>query len=89
MQVGDAASLWYGSVVRGDVNHIVIGSGSSVGDSAVVHVAGLAGDKPTIVGSNVVIGELDSYVVYHILFIISSLLDSLVLMIVFFVFVLF
>lgn len=56
-QVGSGASLWYGAVVRGDVNHVVIGSGSSVGDSAVVHVAGLAGNKPTIVGSNVVIGE--------------------------------
>ena len=55
-QVGSGASLWYGSVVRGDVNHVVIGAGSSVGDSAVLHVAGLAGNKPTIVGSNVVIG---------------------------------
>lgn len=56
-QVGSGASVWYGAVVRGDVNHVVIGPGTSVGDSAVVHVAGLAGDKPTIVGSNVVIGE--------------------------------
>lgn len=56
-QVGSGASLWYGAVVRGDVNHVIIGSGSSIGDSAVVHVAGLAGNKPTIVGSNVVIGE--------------------------------
>ncbi|CAM9922180.1 unnamed protein product [Ectocarpus sp. 4 AP-2014] len=56
VKVGEGASLWYGSVVRGDVNHVVIGAGSSVGDSAVVHVAGLAGNKPTIVGSNVVIG---------------------------------
>ncbi|CAN0514319.1 unnamed protein product, partial [Ectocarpus sp. 8 AP-2014] len=57
VKVGEGASLWYGSVVRGDVNHVVIGAGSSIGDSAVVHVAGLAGNKPTIVGSNVVIGE--------------------------------
>lgn len=42
------------------MNHVVIGAGSSVGDSAVVHVAGLAGNKPTIVGSNVVIGEIAS-----------------------------
>ena len=55
-QVGSGTSLWYGSVVRGDVNHVVIGAGSSVGDSAVLHVAGFAGNKPTIVGSNVVIG---------------------------------
>lgn len=54
--MGSGASLWYGAVVRGDVNHVVIGPGSSVGDSAVVHVAGLAGNKPTIVGSDVVIG---------------------------------
>lgn len=56
VKVGSGASLWYGSVVRGDVNHVVIGPGSSVGDSAVLHVAGLAGNKPTIVGTNVVIG---------------------------------
>ncbi|CAM9306913.1 unnamed protein product [Pylaiella littoralis] len=56
VKVGSGASLWYGAVVRGDVNHVVIGPGSSVGDSAVVHVAGLAGNKPTIVGSDVVIG---------------------------------
>lgn len=54
--MGSGASLWYGSVVRGDVNHVVIGAGTSVGDSAVVHVAGLAGNKPTTVGSNVIIG---------------------------------
>lgn len=63
-KVGEGASLWYGSVVRGDVNHVVIGAGSSVGDSAVVHVAGLAGNKPTIVGSNVVIGERTSTTVW-------------------------
>lgn len=55
-QVGSGASLWYASVIRGDVNRVVIGAGTSVGDSAVLHVAGLVGNKPTIVGSNVVIG---------------------------------
>ncbi|CAN0474222.1 unnamed protein product, partial [Scytosiphon promiscuus] len=35
VQVGSGASLWYGSVVRGDVNHVAIGPGSSVAESAV------------------------------------------------------
>jgi gamma-carbonic anhydrase len=51
-----AHSVWYGAIVRGDVNHITIGENSSIGDRAVVHVAKIQGDAPTHIGNNVSIG---------------------------------
>jgi carbonic anhydrase/acetyltransferase-like protein (isoleucine patch superfamily) len=42
--------------VRGDVHNVTIGSKSSVGDRAVVHVAKIQGDLPTSIGNNVTIG---------------------------------
>lgn len=49
-------SVWYGATVRGDVNIVKIGSKTSVGDRAVVHVAKIQGDHPTSIGDNVTIG---------------------------------
>ena len=36
--LGDDVSVWPSAVIRGDVNPIVIGSGSNVQDGAVIHV---------------------------------------------------
>jgi carbonic anhydrase/acetyltransferase-like protein (isoleucine patch superfamily) len=48
------ASVWFGAVLRGDFDRIVIGEGSCVQDNAVLHTAeGL----PTVVGANVTIGH--------------------------------
>lgn len=49
-------SVWYGATVRGDVNTVTIGSKTSVGDRAVVHVAKIQGDHATQIGDNVTIG---------------------------------
>ena len=49
-------SVWYGATVRGDVNNVKIGSKTSIGDRAVVHVAKIQGDLPTKIGDNVTIG---------------------------------
>lgn len=60
VEVGDNTSIWYGAVVRGDVNYIKIGKNSSIGDRVVVHVAkhGLKKrDAPTLIGDNVVIAH--------------------------------
>lgn len=54
--VGSGASIWYGATVRGDVHKISIGENSVVGDRAVIHVAKIAGDFPSIIGKNVTIG---------------------------------
>lgn len=55
VKVGKNSSVWYGAVVRGDVNSISIGENSSVGDRAVVHVAKIQGDFCTTVGDAVTI----------------------------------
>ncbi|KAI4327628.1 hypothetical protein L6164_020065 [Bauhinia variegata] len=60
VQVGRGSSIWYGCVLRGDVNSITIGSGTNIQDSSLVHVAksNLSGKVlPTIIGDNVTIGH--------------------------------
>lgn len=54
--VGTGSSVWYGAKIRGDVNHVKIGSNTSIGDNAMVHVAKIAGDAPCLVGDNVTVG---------------------------------
>ncbi|KAL5713583.1 Gamma carbonic anhydrase 2 [Ranunculus cassubicifolius] len=60
VHVGKASSIWYGCVLRGDVNSIRVGSGTNIQDNALVHVArnSLSGKIiPTIIGNNVTIGH--------------------------------
>ena len=49
------SSVWFGAVLRGDENRIVIGEGSNIQDNCVVHVGA---NDPTIVGKNVTVGHL-------------------------------
>jgi carbonic anhydrase/acetyltransferase-like protein (isoleucine patch superfamily) len=53
--VEEGASVWFGAVLRGDFNRIVVGSGTSVQDNSVIHTNE---DLPTKIGSNVTIGHL-------------------------------
>ncbi len=53
--VEEGASVWFGAVLRGDFNRIVVGAGTSVQDNSVVHTNE---DLPTIIGSNVTVGHL-------------------------------
>lgn len=48
------ASVWFNSVVRGDVNRIEIGRYSNIQDNSVVHVAD---DYPAIIGDFVTVGH--------------------------------
>lgn len=60
VQVGQGSSIWYGSVLRGDVNSISVGSGTNIQDNSLVHVAksNLSGKVlPTIIGNKVTIGH--------------------------------
>jgi carbonic anhydrase/acetyltransferase-like protein (isoleucine patch superfamily) len=54
VEVGAGASIWYGAVVRGDVEKILIGKGSNVQDGAILH-----GDpgKPTVLEEHVTVGH--------------------------------
>eukprot|EP01110_Echinostelium_bisporum_P010527 TRINITY_DN3932_c0_g1_i1.p1 TRINITY_DN3932_c0_g1~~TRINITY_DN3932_c0_g1_i1.p1 ORF type:complete len:243 (+),score=74.29 TRINITY_DN3932_c0_g1_i1:36-731(+) len=57
VEVGENSTIWYGAVLRGDVNNIKVGDNSSIGDRVVVHVSqhNPRGPAPTVIGSNVVV----------------------------------
>ncbi|MEY4198953.1 MAG: hypothetical protein RLZZ265_693, partial [Verrucomicrobiota bacterium] len=52
--LGDYASVWYGAVLRGDINRIVVGANTNIQDNAVVH---LADDFPCLIGEWVTVGH--------------------------------
>jgi len=52
--IGDDASVWYGSVLRGDIARIEIGARTNIQDGTVIHVAD---DTPCVVGDDVVVGH--------------------------------
>lgn len=53
--MGDNCSIWYGTVLRGDVNTITIGNNVNIQDGAVVHT--LYQRSKTVIGDNVSIGH--------------------------------
>ncbi len=54
VELGDHSSVWYGAVLRGDINRIVVGHHSNIQDNAVLH---LADDFPCLVGNWVTVGH--------------------------------
>ena len=52
--IGEACSIWYNAVVRGDEAPIVIGEGSNVQDNAVLHVET---GHPLTIGKDVTVGQ--------------------------------
>lgn len=58
VEIGENASIWYGCVLRGDSNKIVVGAGSNVQDGTVIHAdMPIVGGVPTIIGANALIGH--------------------------------
>mmetsp|Transcript_6870 Transcript_6870/g.10776 ORF Transcript_6870/g.10776 Transcript_6870/m.10776 type:complete len:237 (-) Transcript_6870:361-1071(-) len=59
VSIGKNSSVWYGAVLRGDVNSIRIGNETNVQDRAVVHVSNILEGKPlpTTIGNKVTIGH--------------------------------
>ena len=53
--IGDDSSVWCNTVLRGDVNRIVIGRGTNVQDLTMGHVTHKSKDKPE--GSPLIIGD--------------------------------
>lgn len=53
--IGAGSSLWFQTVVRGDVARIVIGTGTNLQDGTVVHVSSRF---PTTIGDDVLIGHM-------------------------------
>lgn len=53
--IGEASSIWYQTVIRGDVHHIRIGSSTNIQDGSVVHVT--TGTYSVSIGDRVTIGH--------------------------------
>ena len=53
--IGDNCSVWYGTVLRGDVNTITVGNNVNIQDGAVIHT--LYKRSMTMIGDNVSIGH--------------------------------
>ena len=62
VEIGEDCSIWFGTVIRGDVHYIKIGKRVSVQDLSMVHVTHFKGDdkstgNPTIIEDDVTIGH--------------------------------
>lgn len=55
VEIGKDSSVWFNTVIRGDVNYIRIGERTNIQDNSVIHVTHQK--YPTIIGSNVTIGH--------------------------------
>src|SRR5205823_1926591 len=55
VHVGEQASIWFGTVARGDMFYIRIGDRTNVQDNCVLHTR--TGEKPTILEAEVTIGH--------------------------------
>ena len=53
--LGENVSIWFGTVVRGDMNFITIGNQSNIQDNSVIHVT--TDVSPTQIGDEVTVGH--------------------------------
>jgi carbonic anhydrase/acetyltransferase-like protein (isoleucine patch superfamily) len=53
--LGPESSVWMNVVIRGDVNHVRVGSRSNIQDLTLVH--GMHDTHPTVVGNEVTVGH--------------------------------
>ncbi len=54
VEIGEHSSIWYGSVLRGDVNYIRIGARTNIQDLSVLHVSS---KHPTILEDEITVGH--------------------------------
>jgi carbonic anhydrase/acetyltransferase-like protein (isoleucine patch superfamily) len=64
VEIGKNSSVWFGCVIRGDVNYIKIGENTNIQDLTAIHISrGNLNEKldasgaPTIIGNNVTVGH--------------------------------
>ena len=55
VEIGEQASVWYGSILRGDVNYIRIGNRTNIQDGSVIHVSSKT--HPTILEDEITVGH--------------------------------
>ncbi len=54
VEIGDHASIWYGVVIRGDMEPVSIGENTNIQDNCTVHTDF---GHPTVIGRNVSVGH--------------------------------
>ena len=55
VEIGEQSSVWFGSILRGDVNYIRIGKRTNIQDGSIIHVSRKT--HPTIVEDQVTLGH--------------------------------
>ena len=60
--IGEDVSIWFGTIIRGDVHKIVIGDRTSIQDLSMVHIThykkpDMSDGHPTIIGNDVTVGH--------------------------------
>lgn len=55
VEIGEDASIWFGSILRGDVNYIRIGARTNLQDGTIVHVT--TNEFPTILENDITVGH--------------------------------
>jgi carbonic anhydrase/acetyltransferase-like protein (isoleucine patch superfamily) len=53
--IGKDASVWYNTVLRGDINRIEVGEGSNIQDGSVLH---LTAERGCVIGSYTTVGHM-------------------------------
>lgn len=54
VHLGDASSVWFNTVLRADINRIVVGHHTNIQDNSVLH---LSDDYPCVLGNYVTVGH--------------------------------
>jgi len=55
VEIAEDASVWFGSVLRGDVNYIRVGARTNIQDMTMIHVSSKG--LPTILEENITVGH--------------------------------
>src|SRR4051794_23843546 len=55
VEIGEDSSVWFGSVVRGDVNYIRIGGRTNIQDMTMIHVSSKT--HPTVLEDEITVGH--------------------------------
>ncbi|MGI9553890.1 MAG: gamma carbonic anhydrase family protein [Thermodesulfobacteriota bacterium] len=55
VEIGQDSSVWFKSVIRGDVNYITIGNRTNIQDCSVLHVT--TDTHPLIIGNDITVGH--------------------------------
>ena len=55
VEIGEGSSVWYGCILRGDVNFIRIGERTNIQDGTVIHVSSKT--NPTVLEDEITVGH--------------------------------